>query len=342
MFAHLIVAGVLFLGTLACSLLPVVLISFNSPEKLRICTVFGAGLLIGTALISILPEGVALLYIHDGDDGGAAEHHHHGRPERHQLVGLSLTFGWVCMLICDRLSHACGGSGHRHGAAEGGGGYHRQAVATFPSSDADDEDVEASVVEPSVAAASTTPVQRRRGSITPRGEDDYDVRAAEQSCSHAHANSKGYPRNGAAVLGLVVHSLADGVVVGAATFAGRSALQAVVLAATVLHKAPAAVGLGAFLLQSGEPFEAVLRRLILFAAASPAAALATCALLSLHAIALHDDALAMCLLVSAGSFLYASMVHILPTLKVHSLGALEMFTLVAGIISPLLMGSHAH
>ncbi|CAL8283832.1 unnamed protein product [Lota lota] len=109
-----------------------------SEEKLKLVTVLGAGLLCGTALAVIIPEGVHALYEeilegahHEAGQGravdvldtkgetdaglvagGGGEHGHghgHGHDSLHAYIGVSLVLGFVFMLLVDQI-----GSSHVH------------------------------------------------------------------------------------------------------------------------------------------------------------------------------------------------------------------------------------
>uniref|UniRef100_A0A8C4SNV5 Zinc transporter ZIP9 n=1 Tax=Erpetoichthys calabaricus TaxID=27687 RepID=A0A8C4SNV5_ERPCA len=92
-----------------------------SEEKLNLVTVLGAGLLCGTALAVIIPEGVHALYeeILEGkpQEGPArftvaAEHDHaHDHAQLHAYIGVSLVLGFVFMLLVDQI-----GTSHVHSA----------------------------------------------------------------------------------------------------------------------------------------------------------------------------------------------------------------------------------
>ncbi|XP_053289982.1 zinc transporter ZIP9 [Pleuronectes platessa] len=107
-----------------------------SEEKLKLITVLGAGLLCGTALAVIIPEGVHALYEEilesghhsPGQVGGAevsdskvnaaaalgvAEKHEHSHEHLHACIGVSLVLGFVFMLLVDQI-----GSAHVHSTAE--------------------------------------------------------------------------------------------------------------------------------------------------------------------------------------------------------------------------------
>lgn len=107
-----------------------------SEEKLQLVSVIGAGLLVGTALAVIIPEGVNSLYTVEASHiecpqdytrqdsaGTAALHsstqiqHHSHHIEPHSVIGLALVLGFVFMLIIDQI----GGGHSRSQDAETGG-----------------------------------------------------------------------------------------------------------------------------------------------------------------------------------------------------------------------------
>ncbi|KAF0291432.1 Zinc transporter ZIP9 [Amphibalanus amphitrite] len=143
-------------------------------------------------------------------------------------------------------------------------------------------------------------------------------------CTHRHSGDqaadpegRGPSRPGpnmTATVGLVVHAAADGVALGAAVASKRTDVELIVFVAIMLHKAPAAFGLVTFLLHEGLERARVRRHLLVFSVAAP-----LMALLTFFGIgqgggeALADtSATGLCLLFSAGTFLYVSTVHVLP------------------------------
>ncbi|XP_028294512.1 zinc transporter ZIP9 [Gouania willdenowi] len=103
-----------------------------SEEKLKLVTVLGAGLLCGTALAVIIPEGVHALYEeileaghHSHEEMGGLEAsqskveaeavlavggtHSHSHEQLHAYIGVSLVLGFVFMLLVDQI-----GSSHVH------------------------------------------------------------------------------------------------------------------------------------------------------------------------------------------------------------------------------------
>lgn len=122
---------VMLIGSYLAGSIPLVV--SLSEEKLKVVTVFGAGLLVGTALTVIIPEGIRALYSSDVHvmvssqspngklpeqiHGGAAvaagssgvvagldaDTHDHD-PEHSATIGLSLVLGFIFMMIVDQIS----------------------------------------------------------------------------------------------------------------------------------------------------------------------------------------------------------------------------------------------
>uniref|UniRef100_A0A2K6FNY9 Zinc transporter ZIP9 n=1 Tax=Propithecus coquereli TaxID=379532 RepID=A0A2K6FNY9_PROCO len=98
-----------------------------SEERLKLVTVLGAGLLCGTALAVIVPEGVHALYedILEGKHHQASEtqnviasdkaaeisvvhehEHSHNHTQLHACIGVSLVLGFVFMLLVDQIGNS--------------------------------------------------------------------------------------------------------------------------------------------------------------------------------------------------------------------------------------------
>jgi zinc transporter 9 len=70
-------------------------------------------------------------------------------------------------------------------------------------------------------------------------------------------------------LGLVVHSAADGVALGAAAATSKTDVEMIVFIAIMLHKAPASFGLVSFLIHEGLDRSRIRKHLSFFAMAAP-------------------------------------------------------------------------
>ncbi|KAF2676686.1 ZIP metal ion transporter-like protein [Lentithecium fluviatile CBS 122367] len=121
------------------------------------------------------------------------------------------------------------------------------------------------------------------------------------------------PRSSATTIGLVIHSCADGIALGASSTAPSTSLSFVIFFAIMLHKAPAAFGLTSVLLKQGLSKRTARTHLAFFSLAAPAGALLTWAIV--HMLGRGrlggDDGLAWTtgwmLLFSGGTFLYVAM-----------------------------------
>lgn len=90
----------------------------------------------------------------------------------------------------------------------------------------------------------------------------------------------------------------------------------VIFFAILMHKIPTSVGLGTFLSKSGLPLKKVCMHLLAFTGTSPLANIITFVALSNIGLTENSDFLrfyvGVLLLVSSGTFLYVSTIHILP------------------------------
>ena len=204
-----LLAAVMFTASFASGLVP---LAFTLTEKrMNALAAYGAGILVGTALIVILPEGVAVrrtrAYSGSGRRGGRLTS---GNlvPQCHQrmqtlyasgadvagYIGPALILGFLVMFLIDSVGDGHGG-GHAH--AHGASDIHAHGVPALPS-------------------PSTPP-----------------------------------PMFTASFLGLLVHNVADGIAMGAASAGVNKSLETIVFLAIIMHKAPAAFGLSALLLHEG-------------------------------------------------------------------------------------------
>lgn len=157
-------------------------------------------------------------------------------------------------------------------------------------------------------------------------------------------------------MGILVHSAIDGLALGAISVSDNSSLELVVFFAIILHKAPAAFGLTSFLMHQGRTHSEVRKHLLYFSLAAPLTSLATFISFgyynalagsnSLSASSPDGQALlGLCLLFSAGTFLFTIAVHILPEIQQDGKQAAEwpmVVCLISGILAPLGFSGHSH
>lgn len=87
---------VMLVGSCLAGSLPLVI--NLSEDKLQLVSVLGAGLLVGTALAVIIPEGIRALF------NGGIEDEKGSHNDLHSLIGISLVLGFVFMLLIDQCS----------------------------------------------------------------------------------------------------------------------------------------------------------------------------------------------------------------------------------------------
>eukprot|EP00347_Sterkiella_histriomuscorum_P005244 403357337 len=123
-------------------------------------------------------------------------------------------------------------------------------------------------------------------------------------------------------IGLVIHSIADGVALGASLYLSSksqaaSSLGLLIFVAVLMHKAPAAIGFGTFLTHEGLRGWELSKYLLAFTLAAPLSSmLGYFSLLFWEEGATDSQQLmfwvGILLLLSAGSFIYVATIHILP------------------------------
>eukprot|EP00038_Savillea_parva_P017266 m.19605 g.19605 ORF g.19605 m.19605 type:complete len:346 (+) comp3707_c0_seq2:263-1300(+) len=283
--------------------------------RMRVLTMFGAGLLTGTALIVIIPEGIEMwlaaqqelhealsastVQAHEHEHDHGHEHHHHHHENLWQ-IGAALASGFAFMLLVEKLGASVGGShGHAHVSVNDG-----------PS---------------------------RTGSGLELGGIGVVKRDKKEGVA---------ARTRPAILGLIVHATVDGVAVGASTYSGNGRVSFIIFAAIMLHKAPAAFGLSVYLTSIGLHRREIVRNLFMFSMGAPVGAISTFFVMYLELLGARarasQDAIAM--LFSGGTFLFVATVHIMPEVIKFDQGLAwnEVWATVCGIMLPMLLNVGHH
>jgi zinc and cadmium transporter len=131
----------------------------------------------------------------------------------------------------------------------------------------------------------------------------------------------------AAYVGIGIHSLLEGVAIGAGHLMN---LSLVIIMAVTLHKFPAALALSSILVKSGEySRNKILISMVIFALATPLGAI-----LSGHILKGLDEYVVVTALgVTAGTFLFISIGDLLPTVyEEHEKGYKNLASLCLGIL----------
>lgn len=107
----LLMASSMFVVTFLIGYLPTKL---SAPERvMNLLALFGAGLLVGAALIVIVPEGMSVLYASQLESQGKIE-----SEVVNRYVGASLVFGFIVMLLIDQGFKVIQENFHTHSHAK--------------------------------------------------------------------------------------------------------------------------------------------------------------------------------------------------------------------------------
>lgn len=360
---------VIFVSSLGAGYLPY---SIKVKEsQLLVVSALGGGLLIGCALGIVIPEGFhAFAEVRrrragstppknlkhgqklqftvtgtsfsphpspaaqiGGDDGHAHGHDdHHDHDHGHEdappsgLTGLALIGGFLLMMFLDQAQasaaggHAhCGHAHHAHAHAADGEDRDAHGHGTIELTDAA---AAAAVADPPLPGPPPSSGTPGKGGALP------DASAADR-----------------AVIGLLVHCVSDGLALGAAFLSGNATVSYGVGLALVLHKAPMAFGLTAYLQSCKWPWARAQRTLVTFAATAPASAVATYTLLRAVPAFTTPLAVSLAILFSGGTFLHAATMHILPEVVGEGgrFSVQQLAAVAAGCVVPILFSwGHHH
>ena len=148
---------------------------------------------------------------------------------------------------------------------------------------------------------------------------------------HEHVHHRNSPW--IIVLGLSLHSAADGLAIGSAAAGTSEAVTALVALAVLIHKVPAAFSLGVFSMHERENKNDSIRDIVIFSLATPVMILVS--FYTLQGMDEHLIALAM--LFAAGTFLYVATVDTLPDIHNPETGREALRNVLIGVIVLVLL-----
>lgn len=209
------------------------------------------------------------------------------------MTGLALVAGFLAMIVLDQLQIASDRQNHHHHTSN------RR--------------------HPGCISPEESPPPKHAASVDNPSSRDIEALDAALAVEVTQKVSTANPPSAdRAITGLLVHCAADGLAMGSAFLSGNASLGFIVGMAMVLHKAPMAFGLAAFLQSCHWPWARAQRTLVIFAAAAPTATLLTYVFLSVVPLFTTPTAVSLCVLFSGGTFLQAATMHILPEVVSHS------------------------
>lgn len=129
------------------------------------------------------------------------------------------------------------------------------------------------------------------------------------------------------VIGLSLHSIMDGLALGAAFALGEIVLSAQLALVVLMHKFPAAFSLSAYSLHERNDKRRSMIDLFLFAITTPIAMILAVQLFS----SLDEAVVGLLLLFSAGSFIYVATVDVLPDIHIQGGNRETLWLVLTGI-----------
>ena len=135
------------------------------------------------------------------------------------------------------------------------------------------------------------------------------------------------------VLGLSLHSAADGLAIGSAAAGTSEAVTALVAMAVLIHKVPAAFSLGVFSMHEREDRNDSIKDVVLFSLATPVMLMISFSALE----GLDGHLIALAMLFAAGTFLYVATVDTLPDIHNPETGREALKNVLIGVVVMVLV-----
>ena len=216
----------------------------------------------------IIPEGIDALY------SSSEEHQnkHHG-SHAHSWAGPALLSGFLLMYLIDRFPRKDNGTPINGTITSGTS----MSLPTTLSS-------HISLTELSHNSSNNVDDNDTHKDIHRDQDYDDNLTLPNSHLLPSHTSQHDHPDNDkppATTVGLVIHSAADGIALGASSSLSSSSLSLVVFVAIMVHKAPAAFGLTSVLLRQGLTKRNVRAHLVVFSLAAPVGALTVWLLINL-------------------------------------------------------------
>ncbi|QSZ31387.1 hypothetical protein DSL72_000952 [Monilinia vaccinii-corymbosi] len=344
---------------LSCFLAGAVPLSMTlSPSQLRLISTIGMGVLVGTALVVIIPEGIEAIYT-----AGSPVHTHGARGVsiQERSSGLSWVGGLNTIAYSNKanINRRYTNRGPRisepveveiitrdslpEEKANGPPGTPKDKPAK-ESEEHHEEDESPTfwiglslilgfilmfLIEKLPRHASEklqAPAAPRQISLNNLSQGISNISSSDEesdSFLQSLTPNQKQSRSLATTTGLVIHASADGIAMGASASTSNTKLGFIIFIAIMVHKAPAAFGLTSVLLKQGLSKRAARGHLIVFSLAAPIGAIATFLLVNILGGGNIEGVkgqwwTGMLLLFSGGTFLYVAMHTMQEDSGVHS------------------------
>ncbi|HJM17260.1 MAG TPA: ZIP family metal transporter [Candidatus Poseidoniia archaeon] len=314
----LVFAAVMFISVAAFGYIPLTLeLSSNNLKKL---TAIGAGVLIASAFLVVIPEALELFEDHEDDDSKIAG--------LIALVILEVDRGDIsadqAIEEIETLVGGHDGHGHEDSHSEESTEDLLSELVLHVIEEVEEDEINATagLEEIEELISDTSHSHDEEGHIEPSTLGlailfGFVLMLLLETFGLPHAIHHDEDKDLlglSATIGLIAHAAADGLAVGASV-SSSAETGLIVFVAIMLHKGPAAFGLSSFLKHIKIEDSKAKMYLILFALSSPVVAVLTFFALKDTSFA-TDDNIGLTLLFSAGTFIYVATVDVLP--EVHS------------------------
>jgi|TARA_B110000263_G_scaffold248478_1_gene263497 zinc transporter 9 len=345
----LTMAAITLVIALFFGLMPIKGSSFNDQKRLKSITAIASGIIIASALLVVVPEGFELASSegHDehGDDAIGGEVAivllEHGAGE----IDAETAIEEIEVLFGDHEEH---GEEEEHSESEEGEESLSEEIMHVIE-EVEDGDIDAATglaeIETLILEHGHEEEEHEETPVAVYGlaillgfllmllleasgaghavHEEHHDHTEEHGHAHVHHHKVGWTL----VAGLSLHAAADGLAIGAAIASGESALTSAVIAAVLIHKAPAAFSLGVFSMHERENESQSIKDVVLFSVATPLALI-----VSYLALAdIESATIGLVMLFSAGSFLYVATVDTLPDIHNPETGRATVVPMLMGI-----------
>ncbi|KAJ0116407.1 hypothetical protein J7T55_007387 [Diaporthe amygdali] len=331
LFLLLVLSVVMALASFLAGALP--LSMTLSQSQLRLISSIGVGILVGTSLIVIIPEGVEAV----ASTAKPASAPHDARSlifGRRQAPELTIPRDVPVVEVREALRDDIAPLLRRAvGERDDAPPPESEPAVEAPKEDAHSEDdgfptfyiglslmlgfilmfLIDRIPQHATDGLNSTPATRHisldnLGSASVNGDVDEEAEGFLGSFAPTPRQS----RSLATTTGLVIHAAADGIAMGASATTSDMKLGLIIFIAIMIHKAPAAFGLTSILLKQGLSKRAARGHLVAFSLAAPVGALGTYILVSILGGGNMEGPAGqwwtgMLLLFSGGTFLYVAM-----------------------------------
>lgn len=137
---------------------------------------------------------------------------------------------------------------------------------------------------------------------------------------------------------MVIHSFADGLALGSSIHGSeKTNLDTIIFFVILLHHFPASIGFATYLINKKIETTWFLKHFISFTLSAPISTVLVYFIISTLNVTIKG-LVGICLLISGGTFLYVSLVHVLPELTQGKWLTNEKFMwMIGGLLTPIIL-----